>query len=163
MHANDDKSNTVQSALLSVAAIALAGAVGMISLVREVGDLRPKVGDIVSFDPLEQFSRDMKAQIAAIPANGEPTVACMLDVRAMHAGGGSVVIEAREPEVPRAYRVHWAGARTSYGGTDCGTSADLLLDQEDLSILAMAAGGYGVSAKKLAASSLWRSAEAAAQ
>lgn len=161
MHVNDGKTTTIQSALLCLAAVALAGTVGMIGLVREVSDMGPKVGDIVSFDPLEQFSRDMKAQIAAMPAVGGPAVACLLDVRAMHAGGGSVVIEARQVATPRAYRVHWAGARTSYDGTDCGVSADLLLDQDDLSILALAAGGYGVNAKKMSGSSLWRSPDAA--
>ena len=63
MHANDGKTTSIQSALLCLAAIGLAGTVGMVGLVREVGELGPKVGDIVSFDPLEQFSRDMKAQI----------------------------------------------------------------------------------------------------
>ncbi len=73
----------------------------------------------------------------------------------MHAGGGSVVIEARQPQTSRGYRVHWAGA---HGGDDpagCGTSADLLLNQEDIEILAMAAGGYGVASRRLAANSLW--------
>ena len=163
MHAKDSNSSGIHSALLSVAAIALAGTVGMIGLLREVGDLRPKVGDIISFDPLAQFSRDMKAQLAAIPATDAPTVACMLDVRAMHAGGGSIVIEQRQPESPRAYRIHWAGGRTSNDGTDCGGSVDLLLDQEDLAVLAVDAGGYGVAAKKFAASSFWHSSDPVTQ
>ena len=69
----------------------------------------------------------------------------------MHANGGSVVIEAREPRASFGYRVHWAGARSSDDGTDCGASADLLMNQEDIEVLAMAAGGFGVPASKQSA------------
>ena len=64
----------------------------------------------------------------------------------MHANGGSVVIEAREPRASFGYRVHWAGVRSSNDGADCGASADLLMNMEDIEVLAMAAGGYGVPA-----------------
>ena len=112
MHANGNKSTTIQSALHSLTALALAGAVGMIGLMRGVSELGPKVGDIVAFDPLAQLSRDMTAQIAVMRANGSARGSCTLDMRAMHAGGGSVVIEAMAPGVTRTYRVHWAGLRT---------------------------------------------------
>jgi hypothetical protein len=41
-------------------------------------------------------------------------------------------------------RVHWAGARTADDATSCGSSAELLLNQDDIEVLAMAAGGFGV-------------------
>ncbi len=145
MQAKGGNSSGVGGMLLGVAAIALAGMVGTLSLLREVGELGPKVGDIVSFDPLRQFSRDMKAQIAAEPADGRPGATCVLDVRAIHATGGSVVIEAKQPGTRIAYRVHWAGPRTSEGGRDCGSSAELLLGLDDIETLAMAAGGYGAA------------------
>ena len=93
-------------------------------------------------------------------ANGQPGVACVLDVRTIHANGGSVIIEAREPRADFGYRVHWAGARSSDDGANCGSTADLLMNLEDIEVLAMAAGGYGVPAGKQAAFS-WRSAAAA--
>ena len=46
--------------------------------------------------------------------------------------------------------MHWAGPRSSNDGSDCGSSADLLVNLEDIEVLAMAAGGYGVSAGKQA-------------
>jgi hypothetical protein len=82
--------------LLGIAAIALAGMVGTIGLIHQVGELGPKVGDMVSFDPLDPISRDMHARLPAMLADDRPGVACVLDVRAMHANGGSVVIEAHE-------------------------------------------------------------------
>ena len=97
MRANDSKSSGAGTVLLGIVAIALAGMVGTIGLIRQVGELGPKVGDIVAFDPLDPMSRDMHASLPAMPADGQPGVACVLDVRAMHASGGSVVIEAREP------------------------------------------------------------------
>jgi hypothetical protein len=157
MQANGGNSSGVSSVILAMVVIALAGMVGTIGLLREVGEVGPRVGDIVSFDPLEAFSRDMRARVAATPADGQPGITCVLDVRAMHAAGGSVVIEARQPQTQAGYRVHWAGVRSSDDPADCGASADLLLNQEDIEVLAMAAGGYGVTARKLVANSLWNS------
>ncbi len=113
MRANDSKSSGAGSVLLGIAAIALAGMVGTIGLIREVGEFGPKVGDIVAFDPLDPISRDMKARLPAMSADDRPGVACVLDVRAMHAGGGSVIVEGREPGTDFGYRVHWAGARSA--------------------------------------------------
>ena len=97
MRANDSKSSGAGTVLLGIAAIALAGMVGTIGLIHQVGELGPKVGDILSFDPLERISRDMNARVPAMPADDKPGVACALDVRAMHANGGSMIIESREP------------------------------------------------------------------
>jgi hypothetical protein len=148
MRANDSKSSGLGSVLLSVVAIALAGMVGTLGLIQQVGELGPKVGDIVVFDPLAAMSRDMRASLTAMSANGQPGVACVMDVRTIHANGGSVIIEAREPRADFGYRVHWAGARSSDDGTNCGSAADLFMNLEDIGVLAMAAGGYGVPVGK---------------
>ena len=162
MRANDSKSSGVGSVLLGVAAVMLAGMVGTIGLINQVGELGPKVGDIVSFDPLDPISRDMHARLPAIPVDDRPGVACALDVRVMHANGGSMIIEAHVPRSSFSYRVHYAGARSSNDSADCGSSVDLLVNQEDIEVLAMAAGGYGVPASKQIGA-FWRSASAAAQ
>jgi hypothetical protein len=148
MRANDSKSNGAGSVLLGIAAIALAGMAGTIGLIHEVGEFGPKVGDIVAFDPLDPISRDMHARLPAMSADDHPGVACALDVQIMHAGGGSVIVEGREPGTDFGYRVHWAGVRSSDDGTDCGRSAELRVNREDVEVLAMAAGGYGVPASK---------------
>jgi hypothetical protein len=148
MRANDSKSTGAGSVLLGIAAIALAGMAGTIGLIHEAGEFGPKVGDIVVFDPLDPISRDMHARLPAISADDRPGVACALDVQVMHAGGGSVIVEGREPGTEFGYRVHWAGARSSDDGADCGASAELRVNREDVEVLAMAAGGYGVPASK---------------
>jgi hypothetical protein len=153
-HHNTHEASGIITVLLGVAAIGLAGMVGTIGLIRSVGELGPKVGDIVSFDPGDAMSRDMRTRISAIPANNLPGVACVLDVQAMHAGGGSVIVEARQSLNGYGLRVHWAGAHSAPDGTGCGTSADLLLNSEDLETLAMAAGGYGTAASKHARGTL---------
>jgi hypothetical protein len=140
-------------------ALALACMVGTIGLLHQVAEFGPKVGDIVTFDPLDPMSRDMKAQVTASPIN-QPGRTCLLDVRTMHAAGGSLVIEARMPQPQPGFRVHWAGGGSSDGSGNCGGSADLVIDQQDIEILAMAAGGFGVSARKLAHNSLWGSPSA---
>src|SRR5690242_21077842 len=113
MRVNDGKSSGIGTVLLSMAALALAGMVGTISLIHQVGELGPKVGDIISFDPLESMSRDMKARISARSADQLNSGSCTIDVRTVHAGGGSFIIESRLPEPMPSYRVHWAGPRTS--------------------------------------------------
>lgn len=148
MRLNESKSTGAGSVLLGIVAIALAGMVGTIGLIHQVGELGPKVGDIISFDSLDSMARDMHARVAAMPADGKPGVACVLDVRDMHDDGGSLIIEARQPGSSFAYRVHWAGKHSSNDAANCGASADLLVNLEDVEILAMAAGGYGVAADK---------------
>jgi hypothetical protein len=150
MRANDSKSSGVGTVLLGIAAIGLAGMAGTIGLIHEVGEFGPKVGDIVSFEPLDPISRDMHARLAAIPADDRPGVACVLDVQAMHAGGGSLVIESRDPATSFGYRVHWAGTHSSNDAADCGASVDLKVNLDGLETLAMAAGGFGVPAAKQA-------------
>ena len=147
MQAKDSNSTGVGGVLLSLVAVILAGAIGTVSLVQNVGDLGPRVGDIVAFDPLRTASVDSTAQLPAVAAEAS-LAGCVLDVRAMHAGGGSVVIEAKQPGERPRFRVHWAGQRTS-ASRDCGNSAELLLNQDDIEALAMAAGGYGAEAHRL--------------
>lgn len=158
---NTTAGSGVATVLLGVAAIALAGMVGTISLIRAVGDLGPKLGDIVAFDPLETMSRDMKARVPAIPAHNRSGTGCVLDVQAMHAGGGSVIIESQLSPTGYGIRVHWAGARSAEDGTNCGTSADLLVNQDDIEVLAMAAGGFGTVAAKHARGVFWGLSESA--
>ena len=66
----------------------------------------------------------------------------------MHANGGSVIVESRDPRPSFGYRVHWAGTHSSTDGADCGASADLLVNLDDIELLATAAGGYGATASK---------------
>jgi len=162
MRANQSKSNRLASVLLVTAALALAATVGTVDLLKYIGDFGPKVGDIVSFDPMASFSRDMRTRIKAMWADAQHPARCVLDVQAMHEHGGSLVIEARQPQIQRGFRVHWAGRHTSNDGADCGTSAELLVNRDDLEVMAIAAGGFGVAAAKLVRGSLW-SAPAAVQ
>ncbi|MFZ0016841.1 MAG: hypothetical protein WAL10_05845, partial [Acetobacteraceae bacterium] len=148
MRAKDRHSSGAGTVLLGIVAIALAGMAGTIGLISQIDDFGPKVGDIVSFDPLDPISRDMHARLAAMPVNERRGVACVLDVRTMHANGGSVIVESREPRPSFGYRVHWAGKHSSNDGADCGASADLLVNLDDIELLATAAGGYGATASK---------------
>jgi len=155
MRADGSNTGNLSSVILGLVVLALAGTVGTVGLIRQVAEIGPKVGDIVTFDPLEALSRDMRTKISVQRASGGPDAACVLDIGALHAGGGSVVIEASQAQTGDGYRVHWAGARNSDDQKGCGTSEDLLVDRADIETLAMAAGGYGVSPKKLRANTVW--------
>ena len=68
---------------------------------------------------------------------------CILDLEMLHQNGGSLIVEARVPGTSPAYRVHWAGKASSTSQFNCGSSAELTLDDTNLDLLAMAAGGWG--------------------
>src|SRR4051794_20719502 len=101
MEAKDSKNGGVSGILLGAAAIALAGITGTVGLLRHIGDMGPRVGDIVCFEPLDPMSRDLRTQITVSRAGDRGGAACVMDVRVMHAAGGSVVVEARRLETPR--------------------------------------------------------------
>ena len=145
---HDSKFSGVTGVVLGMLAIGLAGIAGTIGLIRAIGEIGPKVGEIVAFEPREPIASDMKVRIEAMRVDGGSRVGCVLDIRAMHDGGGSIIIESRQPMTNHGIRVHWAGARSANDDMNCGTSADLLLNQDDIEVLAMAAGGFGVPASK---------------
>jgi hypothetical protein len=58
--------------------------------------------------------------------------------------GGSLLIEAVQIKPDHRFQVHWAGVRTSNSPEDCGSSADLLLDNAQVAALIFVVGGRGV-------------------
>ena len=102
------------------------------------------VGDIVAFNqPGPRSGQDVTAERIA---GGD----CVLDPATLASSGGSLVVEGQFWQQGRTYRVHWAGAHTASGAGDCGASADLAINEMDLTSLAIVAGGYGVQDKTIA-------------
>ena len=122
--------------------IALVGFAGAVNLARLATALGPGVGDIVAFNEDHHGPRDMDAQLSVARSVGGD---CIIDVAAMRDGGGSLVVEERLMTPARAYRVHWSGRLTSRTAQDCGAEADLILHDNEMGVLALAAGGYGVT------------------
>jgi hypothetical protein len=140
--------------LLLAGAVALLSFVGAVDLARAVADMGPCVGDVIAFqtDHAAGIDTDARLEVARTDQPG-----CRLDVATIRQSGGSVVVEQRRSADPRLYQVHWSGPLTSSDGADCGTSADLLLRDTDMEVLAMAAGGYGVEHKQIGLSGSWGS------
>jgi len=127
--------DTVRAVVLGcLIAIILAGSVAMVSAAQRL-DIAPKVGDILVFKP-GNSSNDWEFTVGK-----DPDFSCTLVPAVM--GGGSLVVEERVPAT-QTYRVHWAGQRTSEGATDCGHSADLVVQREQLQLLSNFVGGPGV-------------------
>ena len=103
-------------------------------------DLGPRVGDILVFHRGARMPADW--EFTAATAAAAPTT-CTLRPDVMAAEGGSLVVE-QSFDSPRSFQVHWAGARTSQGNSDCGSSAELMLPEGDLQLLSNAVGGPGV-------------------
>jgi hypothetical protein len=120
----------------------LASSVAVVTEVRTI-DIGPKVGDILVFRPGAQVAADWE-----FPADrqGGQAAGCILTPNVMMAGGGSLIVEQRLPGL-REFQVHWAGARTNDGASDCGASADLVVAGPDLQLLTNAVGGAGVEHK----------------
>ncbi|HUB12488.1 MAG TPA: hypothetical protein VMB34_11055 [Acetobacteraceae bacterium] len=128
--------------------VSLTGLAGAVKIAQTAATFGPAVGDIVQFQPQSRTPVDVTTQINATRVGG---AACMLDVDILHRIGGSLVVEERlpgAPDTPR-YRVHWAGQRSANGTRNCGGQADLMLDESNLDVLAMAAGGWGVGHKHI--------------
>ena len=108
--------------------------------------IRPRVGDMIVFvqGPPDADTWRLTVATAAVDGRDTSVGPCVFDPNEMTAGGGSLIIEAREDVSPTRFRVHWAGRRTAKGPGDCGAAADLTLNRYDLQRLANAAGGYGV-------------------
>lgn len=104
-----------------------------------------KVGDIIAFEPSSDPSDEPEARLAVHRAG---QFGCVLDLNTIRRSGGSLVVEMRLEDGGSRFQLHWAGARTTNDGGDCGRSADLILDRSDLDSLALAAGGYGVGRKR---------------
>lgn len=126
---------TVAAACLVVAVIG-----GSLRLANE---LKPRTGDILSFDLAKGIVSDRHTMITAGLRGNALAVSCVLQPHVMRRFGGSLVIESTQFEPALNYQAHWAGERTSDTGADCGRSADLSLSPADLTILSMAAGGWG--------------------
>ena len=132
------------SALLGlVVGVLLASSVAVVSAARAI-DLGPKVGDILVFRPGARMAPDWGFTAAKSTGQYGPT--CTIQPDVMASGGGSLVVEERLAAL-RAYRVHWAGAHTSNGASDCGSSTDLVMSGLDLQLLTNAVGGAGVEHK----------------
>lgn len=133
-------SQTVQPWVLAAAAVVTAllcvFTISASSLVARA--LTPALGDIVRFAPSgagpAAAARIVLAEIVGSVPGGPSHGLCVLSSREMDQNGGSLVVEARMIAA-HAYKVHWAGGATSLGSTNCGRSAELLLNAKDLSAL----------------------------
>jgi hypothetical protein len=153
MQAHDHKTPGLLSAALLAVVVALGGLAGAVKIARTAVALGPAVGDIVQFDPKGYLPMDIHTQVAAQRTDAS---GCVLDLEAIHRSGGSLIVEQRYlgGGNPR-YRVHWAGQQSAKDPGDCGQDTDLVLDDTNLDLLAMAAGGWGVGHKHIAPSDLW--------
>ncbi len=123
---------------LAMMLICMATVIGM--CLRLAQQLEPTVGDVADFSS-HQVNQDVVAVTVTATEAGHT---CVLASDVMARSGGSFVIVARQPAAEASYLIHWAGAHTSNGATDCGSSADLLVSRSDLLGLVSAAGGFGL-------------------
>jgi hypothetical protein len=144
---NDRKYRELHAAFVIMAIVATAGVMLTTGLARIGERMAPQIGDIIAF-PGTQVPSVNPATFAARRAVAPDSMSCILDVRTMQKLGGSLMVETSQFKPSRIFRVHWAGVRTSSSEADCGSSADLLLDTNQVAALVFAAGGKGVKAQK---------------
>jgi len=137
----------VQVALFGL--ILLSGIAQVRQLVEKAG---PKLGDFIVFSPDQ---KDGSSGLTSLTVRRTDGGTCVLDVATLRRGWGSLVIEARYATPKRVFQAHLSGQGTGAGPDDCGRSADLLLRPDELTALAVAAGGYGVSRRRSAEGPLW--------
>ncbi len=141
---NDRKSGERYTAIIALSAAITLGVVVTSSLLRLIDSLGPQTGDIIAFTA----TRSPSVSTAIFSARRTVGTPCLLDLPTIQKSGGSLVIESTRSEPDRTFQVHWAGTQTSSDRDDCGDSADLLLNSDQISALVSAAGGMGAKAQK---------------
>lgn len=141
---NDRKSGERYGAFM-VMAVVIAVGILLLGLLRLVDKRTPQPGDIIAF-PAKRVSSLITPSFAAKRAIAPDSMSCILDVQTIQKSGGSLVVETSQLN-PGTFRVHWAGVRTSNNHDDCGRSADLVLNGNQIAVLIFAAGGIGVKAQ----------------
>jgi hypothetical protein len=152
MQADQDQGSGTAAVLIGCALAAFMAVGTALVMLHSVDMPMAGIGDIVAFNRPGNMNtaRDTMAVHSASAERGK--AGCVLDPQVLAQLGGSLVVEGREEGASRTYRVHWAGPRTADGVGDCGTQADLLVGETDLTNLAIVAGGYGIERKTLALS-----------
>lgn len=111
-----------------VTMVALIGITGLLVRLVAAPDVRP--GDIIAFTPTDAWPPGSFSRFRVIRDDG---VACVLDVREIYRGGGSLMVEGARSD--GAYRLHWIGDRTARGIADCGGDAEISIAPDDLTTL----------------------------
>jgi hypothetical protein len=132
------------TAVLATLIAALLTSVAMVSATTRI-ELGPHVGDILVFRRGAHMPTDWEFTVMTTAV---PTATCSLRPTIMAAEGGGLVVE-QHLQGPRTFQVHWAGIRTSTGGSDCGGSAELVVSKADLQLLSNLVGGPGVEPHRL--------------
>jgi hypothetical protein len=103
------------------------------------------IGDIVSFVPAANPPVEDGVRLIV---HRRDQFGCILDLDILRQSVGSLIVESQASEAVGRFQVHWAGERTAADTGNCGKSADLILDGQQLDILATGAGGYGSGESK---------------
>jgi hypothetical protein len=137
MRTTDKPFQGVQAPAILVALAALS-----LSAAAAAARMQPpalQLGDIVAFAP---------ASAPGTTAGGRLLVhrpgqfGCVLDLRVLRRSGGSLVVDGKLTAAgPDTWRLHWAGGRTSRDPADCGPEAELILNAEDIRMLAASGRG----------------------
>lgn len=84
-----------------VAAVFIAAAVIGCAL-RLADKLRPKTGDMISFDPASGIVNATRSPITAVKVGSLPAISCTLEPRVMQASGGSLMINPHNSSLTSA-------------------------------------------------------------
>jgi hypothetical protein len=135
---NNPRASEWSTLLMNIGVVAFIAALSTAGMIGLVNHLRPRVGDIISFERSTSASSDVDPRIDVVSAATSSAISCVLDVHTMRLSGGSLVIEAMRYVPVITYRAHWAGGPTSNGPDNCGATAELMLGERDIAILKMA-------------------------
>ena len=149
MNAGNEGSDSIFGVLVGCGVAATMAIAIAVTLIRHVDVPQARVGDIVAFNRPGGGVPINDVVVLRSSKNGK-AASCVLDPQVLASNGGSLVVEHQEAQNGGLYKVHWAGPRTAVGPSDCGPSADLVVNENDLTNLAIIAGGFGIENKTLA-------------
>ncbi|MBV8397483.1 MAG: hypothetical protein JOZ17_01930 [Acetobacteraceae bacterium] len=129
---------TVAALMLTLGFVTFAGA---LRLAESAAEMALQDGDMMHLTTSHRWTRTAQSRLT-VERQGES--GCVLDLGVMAGSGGSVLIISRSARPHRIYHVQWSGPRTSEGSGDCGRSAELIVNDDELELLASAAAGWGL-------------------
>jgi hypothetical protein len=146
---NEAISDIVDSLLTACTVVLLVASLGGLMALFSSLHVGLRVGDILVFKPGASVADGLPVaatRSTPLPQQSGSARICTLDPAVMAHDGGSLVVETKSLTEPD-YGVHWAGAHTSAGASDCGGSVDLTMSRMDLQTLVNAIGGFSFNSR----------------
>ncbi len=116
-------------------AVCMFATLSAMTAVAEWRDPTPRIGDVMTIHTVPSKQQHIGQKLFVLTTD---KLRCTLDIDILLRSGGSFILE-QAAGADGQYQLHWAGGPTARDATNCGDSADIIVDGEQLHTLQAAA------------------------